>query len=183
VKLFARFQETLAGKGVHLLTRENTRAVADVEQAILDAGTLSRKINAWEFRWPLNTYARDLGIEGLSPVMRARLEEAESMTLEAYQKLLLDRARCRDVYAQTASVADAYITLSAPGPAPIGLASTGDPTFAIPGSLLGVPAISMPVFEIDGLPLGLQVLGFNECDANLFSVAAWLQADHLAKAM
>jgi Asp-tRNA(Asn)/Glu-tRNA(Gln) amidotransferase A subunit family amidase len=182
-KLFARFQKTLAGKGVHLLTRENTHAVADVEQAIVDAGTLSRKINAWEFRWPLNTYARNLGVEGLSPVMRARLEEAEAMTLEEYQKLLLDRALCRDIYAQTAAMADAYITLSAPGPAPIGLASTGDPTFAIPGSLLGVPAISMPVFEIDGLPLGLQVLGFNECDANLFSVAAWLQVDHLAKAM
>lgn len=69
--------------------------------------------------------------------------------------------------------------VSAPGPAPIGLASTGDPTFATPGSLLGGPAISMPVFEMEGLPLGLQVLGFNECDTNLFSVAAWLEADHL----
>jgi len=176
-EVFAEFQDRVARKGVSLLTREITSAVAEVEEAIREAGTLSRQINAWEFRWPLNTYARDLGIEALSTAMRNRLKEAESMTLEDYQKLLDDRAGCRAIYARLASVTDACITLSATGPAPIGLASTGDPTFAIPGSLLGVPAISMPLFEIDGLPLGLQVLGFNECDADLFGVAAALQSD------
>ena len=161
---------------MRLLTRGNTAAVAEVEDAIRDAGTLSRKINAWEFRWPLNTYARDLGVEGLSQTMRTRLKEAESMTLEDYQSLLIERIRCRDIYAKLASMSDACITLAAPGPAPVGLASTGDPTFAIPGSLLGVPAVSMPLFQIDGLPLGLQVLGFSERDADLFGVAAALES-------
>lgn len=175
-KLFVEFQETLARSGVRLLTRDNTPAVAEAEAAIRDAGPLSRRINAWESRWPLNTYARDLGAQGLSETMRARLKEAEAMTLEEYQGLLTDRARSREIYAKLASISDACITLAAPGPAPVGISSTGDPTFAIPGSLLGVPAISMPLFEIGGLPLGLQILGFSERDADLFSVAAALQS-------
>jgi Asp-tRNA(Asn)/Glu-tRNA(Gln) amidotransferase A subunit family amidase len=174
-KVFAKFQDRLGSKGVRLLTRENTPAVDEVEEAIRGAGALSRRINAWESRWPLNTYARDLGVEGLSQTMRARLKEAESMTLEEYQDLLRDRSRSREVYARLASLTDACITLAAAGPAPVGLASTGDPTFAIPASLLGVPALAMPLFQIDGLPFGLQVLGFSGRDADLFSVAAALR--------
>jgi Asp-tRNA(Asn)/Glu-tRNA(Gln) amidotransferase A subunit family amidase len=172
---FADFQEKLQATGIHLLTRDSAKTIADVEAAICGAGSLSRAINAWEFRWPLNTYARDIDSAGLSQAMRTRLSDAEAMTLEDYQQLLTERARCRAIYSGLASLCDACITLSAPGPAPIGLASTGDPAFAIPASLLGVPAISLPLFEVEGLPLGLQVLGFSECDADLFAVAASLQ--------
>ena len=41
---------------------------------------------------------------------------------------------------------DACITLAAPRE-PIGLGSTGDPTFASPVSMLGVPAITLPVLK------------------------------------
>jgi Asp-tRNA(Asn)/Glu-tRNA(Gln) amidotransferase A subunit family amidase len=174
-KAFADFQGKLQGTGIHLLTRDGVKIVADVEAAIVGAGSLSRAINAWEFRWPLNTYARDIDRSGLSQAMRTRLNDAEAMTLEEYQQLLTERTRCRAIYAGLAAICDACITLSAPGPAPTGLASTGDPTFAIPASLLGVPAISLPLFEVEGLPLGLQILGFSECDADLFAVAASLE--------
>jgi Asp-tRNA(Asn)/Glu-tRNA(Gln) amidotransferase A subunit family amidase len=173
---FAKLRDRLKHSGVRVVSRDDHPAVAAVEDAIRDAGTLSRKINAWEFRWPLNTYARDLGEAGLSEVMRGRLKEADAMTLEEYQVLLDERTRCRDVYAKLASVADACITLAASGPAPVGIASTGDPTFAIPGSLLGVPAISLPLLQVGALPLGLQVLGFREKDAEMFGVAAALEA-------
>jgi Asp-tRNA(Asn)/Glu-tRNA(Gln) amidotransferase A subunit family amidase len=108
--------------------------------------------------------------------MRDRLREAEAMTLENYQALLADRARSRDIYGKLQSIADACITMSASGPAPVGIASTGDPTFAIPGSLLGVPALSLPLFTVADLPVGLQVLGYREHDAKLFETAAFLQA-------
>lgn len=172
---FAEFQEKLRLDGVRLLDAENNKTVDEVETSIHDAGKLSRAINAWESRWPLNTYARDIDAAGLSKAMRARLGEAEAMSLEEYQQLLTERIRCRDVYADLTSVCDVCITLSAPGAAPMGIASTGDPTFAIPASLLGVPAVSLPLFEVEGLPLGLQVIGFQERDADLFGVAAWLE--------
>ena len=71
---------------------------------------------------------------------------------------------------------DACITLAATGAAPVGLASTGNPVFVVPASMLGIPAISLPVLADDGLPLGLQLMGFADQDAALFSCAAGVLA-------
>lgn len=174
-KAFASLTEKLDASGIKVCTRDNSPLVAAAESAIQDAGALSRKINAWESRWPLNTYTRHLGSGGLSQTMRDRLREAEAMTLEDYQALLSDRTHRRDVYGELRSVVDGCMTMSASGPAPLGIASTGDPTFAIPGSLLGVPALSLPLFTVSGLPVGLQLLGFRDGDAGLFEIAAFLQ--------
>jgi Asp-tRNA(Asn)/Glu-tRNA(Gln) amidotransferase A subunit family amidase len=94
------------------------------------------------------------------------------MTLEDYRRGIADRDRRRAVYHTLADEFDACITLSAPGAAPIGLGSTGDPIFVVPGSMLGVPTLSLPVLDDGGLPLGLQVLGFAHRDAALFATAA-----------
>ena len=45
----------------------------------------------------------------------------------------------------------------------------------MPSSLLGVPALTLPLFEIDGMPLGLQVLGFFNEDARAFALSGWLR--------
>ena len=63
-----------------------------------------------------------------------------------------------------------------PVPAPIGLDLVGNPVFTVPTSLLGVPSLSLPVFEDDGLPLGLQLVSFTERDADVFSVASAIMA-------
>jgi Asp-tRNA(Asn)/Glu-tRNA(Gln) amidotransferase A subunit family amidase len=44
----------------------------------------------------------------------------------------------------------------------------------VPSSLLGVPSMSLPLFEINGMPLGLQVIGYFDRDANAFATASWL---------
>ena len=140
---------------MRLLTRDNTPAVAEAEDAFRDAGTLSRKINAWESRWPLNTYARDLGIEGLSQTMRTRLKEAEAMTLEDYQKSP-DRARPLPRHLRQARIDMRTPASRWPRPARhrSGLRRRAIRPLRSRRSLLGVPAVSMPLFEIDGLPLG-----------------------------
>jgi Asp-tRNA(Asn)/Glu-tRNA(Gln) amidotransferase A subunit family amidase len=73
-----------------------------------------------------------------------------------------------------AAECDGCVTLSAPAAAPIGLHSTGDAAFAVAFSLLGVPAVSLPLLQDDGLPLGLQVTGFAQGDAATVAAAAWL---------
>ena len=75
-------------------------------------------------------------------------------------------------HARLAARYDAAITLAAPGAAPVGLGSTGNPVFNVPASMLGIPAVSLPLLSIDGLPLGLQIAGFVGEDASLFAVAA-----------
>src|ERR1700726_5009421 len=67
---------------------------------------------------------------------------------------------------------DAAIVLAAPGAAPVGLGSAGNPVFNVPASMLGIPAVSLPLLSIEGLPLGLQIAGFVGEDASLFAVAA-----------
>ena len=69
---------------------------------------------------------------------------------------------------------DGCITLAAPAAAPEGLASTGNPEFGVPSSLLGVPALSLPLFEDSGMPLGLQLIGFFDADADAVGIANWL---------
>jgi Asp-tRNA(Asn)/Glu-tRNA(Gln) amidotransferase A subunit family amidase len=93
------------------------------------------------------------------------------MTQEQYQGLLAERQHIREVYATLHADCDACMTLSATGAAPVGLDWTGNPIFTVPTSLLGVPSLSLPVFEDEGLPLGLQVIGFTNRDADLFSAA------------
>ena len=71
---------------------------------------------------------------------------------------------------------DAIITPPAPGEAPAGLSATGNPAFCIPWSLLGVPAIAIPVKKgPSGLPLGLQIVGDYLGDQQLLRVAAWCE--------
>jgi Asp-tRNA(Asn)/Glu-tRNA(Gln) amidotransferase A subunit family amidase len=165
----------LKSAGVTLLSRRENEKIAAVEDAIHDARELSHNIIAWESRWPLNTYrARDMS--KLSQPMHDLAARAEAMTLDDYRRDIKERDRRRAVYQQLAAEFDACLTLSAPGAAPVGLNWTGDPAFVIPGSMLGVPAISLPVLQDGGLPLGLQLLGFADADAALFSTAGGVLA-------
>jgi Asp-tRNA(Asn)/Glu-tRNA(Gln) amidotransferase A subunit family amidase len=157
--------------GIDVLTRQSHAAVAAVDAAIAQARPLSMRINTWEWRWPLNTY-RDRDASKISRVMLARLAEAEAMSLEDYRKDLAQRDKARALYAGLAAECDACVSLSAPAAAPLGLESTGDPNCTSHASLLGIPAISLPVLQNEGLPLGLQVTGFVNGDAQAFAAAA-----------
>ena len=162
----------LRAAGIEVIDRTTDDLVAEVETAIADAFPLSMRINAWEGRWPLNTYARDMDRTGLSRSAQARLALGNAMTLDEYRELIAKRDRIRAVYDELRRRCDVCLTLAAPGAAPVGIDWTGDPTFAVPASLLGVPALSLPVLRAEGLPLGLQLIGFMHDDAQMFGVAA-----------
>ena len=165
----------LTQAGIAIATRYDHADIAAAETAIQGARQLSSDINTWESRWPLNTYSRrDAG--KLSKAMRDRLVQAEAMTIEDYRGLLTERQKRRAVYETLAPEFDACITLAATGAAPIGLHSTGNPVFVVPASLLGIPAISLPVLADGAMPLGLQLMGFTDRDAALFSCAGGVLA-------
>jgi Asp-tRNA(Asn)/Glu-tRNA(Gln) amidotransferase A subunit family amidase len=70
---------------------------------------------------------------------------------------------------------DAWITPAATGPAPAGLASTGDPVMSVPWSLAGLPAVSVPAGRAGPLPLGLQCAGRPGADENLLAHAGVIE--------
>ena len=163
--------ERLAGAGIEVGDRRSDKQIEATETEILNAMPATRTINAWEGHWPLNTYARDMNHSKLSRPAQERLSHAESLTQAGYAAAITERERVRQIYA-TLQDYDVCISLSATGPAPLGLGSTGDPIFGAPSSLLGVPSLSLPVLRAEGLPLGLQLMGFANADATMFAAAA-----------
>jgi len=71
---------------------------------------------------------------------------------------------------------DAILTPPALGTAPKGLGSTGDPAFCVLWTLLGMPAITLPLMRGEnGLPIGVQLVGRKGYDARLLRTARWLE--------
>jgi Asp-tRNA(Asn)/Glu-tRNA(Gln) amidotransferase A subunit family amidase len=164
----------IAAAGIELRTRENDPKVAALEAAVAPARERTYAINAWECRWPLNTY-RDRDAGKLSEAALARLKQGQAMTIEDYRGLLRERAAARARYAELAADVTGTLSLAAPAAAPVGIGWTGDPACTVHTSYLGIPSISLPRFQDEGLPLGLQVVGFEHRDAEAFAIAAWLE--------
>ena len=74
---------------------------------------------------------------------------------------------------------DLWFSPSAPGPAPRGVATTGDPVMNLPWTHAGLPAISIPAGKTrEGLPIGLQFVAAYLADEQL---VAWCK--HLDSAL
>jgi Asp-tRNA(Asn)/Glu-tRNA(Gln) amidotransferase A subunit family amidase len=71
---------------------------------------------------------------------------------------------------------DAWLTPAATGPAPSGLASTGDPAMSVPWSLAGLPAVALPTGRVTGLLVGVQVVAAAGADEILLHWAAGLES-------
>ncbi|MFQ5764665.1 MAG: amidase, partial [Rhodospirillales bacterium] len=70
---------------------------------------------------------------------------------------------------------DAILTPAAAGEAPQGLESTGNPVFNGMWTLLGVPAVSVPLLTgAHGMPIGVQVVGRRGADGHLLRCVQWL---------
>lgn len=175
-KAFAAAKERLAKAGIELTSRADDPVIEAAERAMADALPATMAINSWEGRWPLNTY-NDLDAGKLSTAARERLKIAEAMTQNEYANLIGKRDAVRATYEKMADRYAACVTLGACGAAPVGLGHTGNTAMNVTASYLGCPAITLPLLEDEGLPLGLQLLGWMNGDAALFEMASWVAAD------
>ncbi len=91
---------------------------------------------------------------------------------------LAGRAALRDeLHTQMdATGIDAWLCPPAPGPAPHGVSSTGNPALNLPWTHAGMPAATVPAGLLNGLPLGLQLAGRFGADEQLLGVATVLEA-------
>ena len=102
------------------------------------------------------------------------MRQARGITPARYESLLAEKHAIRGRVRELAGDADAFIMLSASGPAPVGLQHTGSRTFLTHATFLGFPAFSLPLMSVDNMPLGLQVIGFPGRDRELCGIARWL---------
>ncbi len=120
----------------------------------------------------------DKGRDRLSESLRAQLQRGREVRALDYQRAI---ARIGPTYEGLAELFyqkyDAILTPAAPGTAPKGLTSTGDPSFCTVWTLCGMPAMSLPLMQgTNGLPLGAQLVGPRDGDARLLRTARWLVA-------
>jgi len=170
---FDAAKKRLSTAGVSLHARTDDTLIEAAERAMADALPITRQINEWEGRWPLNTYA-DTDASKLSGLSQERLRNANKMTQADYARLIAQRDTARAVFAKAAENYDAFVTLAATGAAPVGFKSTGSPAMNVAASLLGTPALTLPLLSDENMPLGLQLMGGAERDAPLFETATWV---------
>ncbi|TCK21823.1 amidase family protein [Pseudonocardia endophytica] len=171
---FARTLDTVARAGVRIRHRRNDPAVAELELALRGALDRARTLINIESLWPLEQIAaRYPG--SLSETLTERMQTAAAVGRDGYRSLLEWRRTARTAYTKAIGEGDLAVTLAAPGPAPRGLAATGDAALTVAATVLGAPALSLPVYEQDGMPVGLQVIGRRDHDAALFGMADWLR--------
>lgn len=98
------------------------------------------------------------------------------------EELAEGRASCTKVRCELNSLMekagiDLWISPSAPGAAPEGLASTGDPAMNLPWTHAGLPTVTVPAgAALNGLPLGLQITGDFWADQKLLDWAGNIAA-------
>jgi Asp-tRNA(Asn)/Glu-tRNA(Gln) amidotransferase A subunit family amidase len=123
---------------------------------------------AWEYR---------ANYDAMPPLLRGRLDESKDTTPAAYDDARVIARRARGALAEIFGDVDVLLTFSAPGAAPKGLASTGDPRYNRLWTLMGVPCVNIPAYVADGgLPVGVQVIARFGNDAGALEAARFVEA-------
>jgi Asp-tRNA(Asn)/Glu-tRNA(Gln) amidotransferase A subunit family amidase len=95
----------------------------------------------------------------LGKELRESLDAAAAITADTYDAARRTSSRARQVFADTMADYDVILTPSAPGAAPRGLGSTGNPMFNRLWTLMGTPCVNVPGLSEGELPLGIQIVG------------------------
>jgi Asp-tRNA(Asn)/Glu-tRNA(Gln) amidotransferase A subunit family amidase len=144
--------------------------IASLETAIAAQAVLQSVENA-HYYGPL----LDKAANRLSPNLRERLEAGARISVRQYLDVVNARERVYAVVEEVLFNYTAILTPAAPGPAPAGNDSTGNPIFNGLWTYLGVPAVTLPLLEADGLPIGVQLVGARRDDGRLLRTARWLR--------
>jgi Asp-tRNA(Asn)/Glu-tRNA(Gln) amidotransferase A subunit family amidase len=158
----ARASDALARAGhrVHEWTLPAPLATVHDDQRIIQSYESARAYHA------ARTQHRAL----VTPALLEVLDEGARISRVTYLCALSNAEAARRVADEQFRSYDAWLMPAAPGAAPIGLTSTGDPIFNRLASVLHTPAISIPAFDdAQNLPLGLQLIGRRGSDVSFLA--------------
>ncbi len=181
---FEEFVGTLGREQVQIIRRADSPLVNYFEESISDAYALTLGIMAFETRWDIENIFASVR-DKLPASYERNLERARSLSTEDYRLLLLKRDEARLRLKAIGPMADALLTLSAPGPAPLFVppdqpdsrvpyGTPGSASFNVAASMLGAPCINIPMMAVDRMPVGLQLIGQHNGDENLVAIGRWM---------
>jgi len=118
--------------------------------------------------------------QAISPGLTARIEAGAKVPAKDYITAVNARETHYAAVEQVLQRHAAILTPASPGPAPKGLGSTGSPIFNGVWTYLGVPCVTLPLLEADGMPFGVQLVGMRRDEGRLLRTARWL-VEHVRK--
>jgi len=172
--------------------RAATRALETAADAFQRAGSSVRQIRlpeiftkAWRSHLIVQAFEAHQTLaweynghhEALPPRLRGKLDSTLGIGRAEYDDALLV-ARCarREIEATFREV-DVILSVSASGPAPHGLSSTGETNFNRLWTLLGVPCVNVPVYpDAEELPVGVQVIAPYRADRRAIEASVALES-------
>ena len=172
---------SLLEEGAKSLARAGAK-ISDVElpQVFSHLREAARAVSGFEFARGL-TYELTHHAEKLSKILReGRAAEGLNCNYERYAEGRKTVAECRRQLGGMLGDYDVLIAPAAPGEAPEGISSTGNPIFNAVWNYMDVPALTLPAFTgPKGLPVGVQLVGKWFLDRELLGAAGWIGA-HIA---
>ncbi|WP_299359748.1 amidase [uncultured Paracoccus sp.] len=140
-----------------------------------DASASRGRINDAEMAHLYRSYAAR-GWDKLGPPLRDAIERGREVAAPDYLAALDMRPVLTAALDEILTRCDVILVPAAPGPAPLGLASTGDSIFNGLFTFTGHPAVTLPVLTSgSGLPMGAQLVGRRGDDGRLLRTARWLE--------
>ncbi|SEG81768.1 amidase [Bosea lathyri] len=135
-----------------------------------------RAISRYEMGRSLLPETRAFSPEELGEVLLAEIRAGQAVPETSYIAAKAGASRLATELQSLFADTDLLLALSTPGEAPFGLASTGDATFCLGWSLLGLPTLNLPAGTgPQNLPLGVQLVGPRYGDECLLRFAAWVE--------
>jgi Asp-tRNA(Asn)/Glu-tRNA(Gln) amidotransferase A subunit family amidase len=163
---YAELVETLGDRVEEVELFPEAREAWDWQRTIMEAEMAANLAPLW-----------DAGKEKLSERLRGLMERGRETRAFDYQRALRAVPPVVESFDELFMARyDAILTPPALGTAPKGLGATGDPVFCVLWTLLGMPAVTLPLMRgANGMPLGVQLVGRRHFDARLLRTARWLE--------
>jgi Asp-tRNA(Asn)/Glu-tRNA(Gln) amidotransferase A subunit family amidase len=180
MQAFEQCLARLAEAGVDIIGRGDDPSIEAYEVAHARTPQLWSALYRYEMHWPMLQYRERYG-DKLPPRLLKGIEDGADISQETYRAALIERQCFRTMHAELARRADGFITLSSPGPAPIGM-DQGSAVFNEASSILGAPAVNVPLLSVDDVPVGVQLLGAHHGDERLTATARWIAGQYFGKA-
>ena len=170
---FERLLAELRARGVEIVEPGASPELEAYEAATTATPEFFFDILAWELRWPLRPMS-ELRPDAVSAGVRGYIERAGQLGVDDYGSALARRDQLRAMHRAFTGRVDAFITLAHIGPGQKGHPPVGTPWYNDASSAIGAPTLSLPLLSIEGVPLGVQLMGFEGADAELAAIARWL---------
>lgn len=170
---FEKQLETLSEAGVKIVEPKHDPVLQDLVDALADIPQRSLELLAYEMRWPFSDYIKDHP-DLVGERIHKLVTDGHQMTRDHYYQLLLLQKQLRAQLTALIGRVDALILPAASEPAPKGFEFTGSRELLVYSSFLGAPAFSVPTMQVNGMPLGLQLVGFHGQDYALARQAKWI---------